>query len=60
MPKFNSNHGDDNGKETVGENAKGSRGKFALRRVLGRFKFGGHDEFLHVSPGEVGDEEAGK
>ncbi len=55
---LDADHGDEDGEEAVGEDAKGRRGEFAVGGGVGGLELGRDDELLHVAPGEVGDHEA--
>ena len=60
MTDFDTYHCNNDSKKTVGEYAECCWWKSTIGGVRGGFKFSGHDKFLHVSPGEVRDEEAGE
>lgn len=55
---FDHNHGDHDGKQTIGKDTKGSTGELSIGDTSSRIKMTRHDEFLHVTPGQVGYHQA--
>lgn len=60
MSDPDSNHCHNDGQEAIGKDTKGCRRKLAIGHSVGRLKSRGHDEFLHISPSQVGDLETDK
>ena len=54
MLHFYGNECDNDREESIGKDTKGCRWESTVGSVFGWFKLGGHDQFLHVPPGEVG------